>query len=144
MDLTIITTAIAVIVAIITFGQWQNARDQLRHSLFEKRYAIYEEINDFLATVLQTGRIADGAEMEFLRSTKRAYFVFAADKEIKKLTHDIYKQAVNLNSLQSEQNSVSGERLEQNLEKQGKIKEWFEETLNEMGARFERYLKLKV
>ncbi len=143
MSLSIITATVAIIVAIITFGQWLNGRNQLKLALFEKRYAAYEKISSYLASTLQNGRVEIGADIQFLRDTKRAYYLFAADPEIKALISAIYKKSVSLHALQEEQKSFSGDELSSNIEKQRVIKEWFESSLNNMEALFEKYLKLE-
>lgn len=76
MSLTIITTTVAILVAIITFGQWLNARNQLKLALFEKCYAVYENIASYLAETLQNGRIAVETGVQFLRDTKKHIFYF--------------------------------------------------------------------
>ncbi len=143
MDLSIITATVAVIVAIIAFGQWLNSRNQLKLSLFEKRYAIYEKVASYLAEALQNGRIAVGADIEFLRDTKRVHFLFSGDPVIKSLISDIYKKSVELHCLQQEEQSVSGEERSKNIEKQRIIKNWFDSSLNNLEVMFDEYIKLE-
>ncbi len=94
---------IAALVAVITWRQWITNRARLRHELFDRRYAIYEQIAGFVAGVLQMGAVGAGGERDFLRQTKRAYFAFGCDEAIRKLVDDIYKQAVLLQALQAKQ-----------------------------------------
>lgn len=143
MSLSIITATVAIIIAIITFGQWVNSRNQLKLALFEKRYAIYEKVASYLAEALQNGRVEKGADIQFLRDTKRAHFLFSADPTIKALISDIYKESVSLHTLQLEQQEVRGEVLSKNLEKQRVIKDWFESSLNNLESMFDEYIKLE-
>ena len=138
----VITASIAVLIAIITWREWITNRSRLRHELFERRYAIYEEIAGFIATILQQGKIPDGEPLGFSRRTKKAYFVFGCDNDIKKLCDDIYRNAVDLHVL-GNLDSLSPEQRKENVEKQRKVQEWFINTLNSMGSRFEKYLMLK-
>ena len=140
---TAITTAgVAVLVAIITLRNWITNRARLKHELFDRRYAIYEKIAGFISQVLLTGTVEGGGEEKFLRETKKAYFAFGCDKQIKKLVSDIYRKAVELHALQSE-NKLTGDALKNNLEQQMKIKNWFSETLDSLETIFKKYFRLK-
>ena len=141
---TIITTIIAAMVAVITWRQWITNRARLRHELFDRRYAIYEQIDSFVAGVLQMGAVEAGGEREFLRQTKRAYFAFGCDDAIKRLVEDIYKQAILLQALKAKENVLpSGEALNSNVDKQGEVLKWFNTTLSSLEQRFDKYLRLE-
>jgi hypothetical protein len=143
MSLTIITTTVAILVAIITFGQWLNARNQLKLALFEKRYAVYEKIASYLAVTLQNGRVTVGSDVQFLRDTKRAHFLFSADKAIESFISEVYKKSVSLHCLDQELETTSGQDRKDNLEKQSEITEWFKYSLDNLEVKFDEYIKLK-
>ena len=143
MNLAIITTTVAILVAIITFGQWLNARNQLKLALFEKRYAVYEKIASYLAETLQNGRVAVGADVQFLRDTKKAHFLFSADPTIELLISEIYKKSVSLHCLDQELETTSGDERKSNIKKQSEIKEWFKSSLDNLEAIFDEYIKLE-
>jgi hypothetical protein len=139
----ITTAAVAILVAIITWRQWITNRARLKHELFDRRYAVYEKIAGFLAEVLQAGRVPTGREYEFLRETKRAYFVFGCDTDVKTLVTEIHQHAINLHALGAELDGLSGNERIRNIEQQREIKEWFQSTLTSMEERFEKYLRLE-
>jgi hypothetical protein len=139
----IATTTIALAVAIITLRQWLTDRARLRHELFDRRYAIYERLTGFLADTLVQGRVPPGAEMELLRETKRAIFVFGGDKNVEALIKAIYRDAVDLHAFAAEEKSLSGDALKKNIADQRIIKDRFQETLHSMETRFAKYLALK-
>jgi hypothetical protein len=144
VNLTIITTIIAALVAIITYGQWRTNRARLKHELFERRYKEYQKITRFLASIVTNGHVSKGGEMLFLRDTKRAYFVFGCDKKVQKLLSEIYRQSVELYTLDSTLNDRQNPEVrKQNIEKQRLIKNWFETTLRGIENEFERFLKLE-
>ncbi|MEM6484526.1 MAG: hypothetical protein AAF662_06025 [Pseudomonadota bacterium] len=144
MTIDILTLALAVIVALITYGQFQTAKLNLKHQLFEKRYEVYEQITAFLADAQISGRVDSGREIELLRETKRAYFLFSGNADVKNLISDIYSHAVNLQALDAElQGEPPGAGRTENVEQQRQIKEWMQESLNSMESRFEKYLKLE-
>jgi hypothetical protein len=135
--------AIAVLVAIITWGQWRTNRARLRHELFDRRYKIYAEIAAFLVGVLQSGRVEPGGDSEFLRQTKQAYFAFGGDVAIRDLVDEIYQHAVQLQTLQAKEVGLSGAALNSNLNRQTEVKQWFQAALNSLEPRFEKYLRLR-
>ena len=142
VDINVLTLTIATLVAIITFGQWQTARLNLKQQLFEKRYEVYEKITGFVAEIQISGGVKDGSDIEFLRETKRAYFLFAGDNDVKNLVSEIFKNATRLHTLDAELKGVVGAARKQNIDKQREIKTFMEDTLRTMESRFEKYLKL--
>ena len=143
MDIEILTATIATIVAIITFGQWLTNRNQLKYNLFTLRYSIYEKISGFLAEILINGTVKPGSDIDFLRDTKNAYFLFSGDIAVTNLVKDIYKKAIDLHSLEATEKSLRSEELNKNLDQQAKIKEWMQQTLSNMEKTFEKHLLLK-
>lgn len=140
----IATTGIAVLVGIIKWRQWITNRARLRHELFDRRYAIYEQIAGFVATVIQNGTITTGAEINFLRQTKCAHFTFGGDKAVKQLVGDIYKRGVLLQTLQSRQKTLPiGDARNRNVDEQGEVLRWFRTTLSSLEQLFEKYLNLE-
>lgn len=138
----IASVSVAIAVAIITWRQWITNRDTLKHQLFDRRYAIYEQIAGFLAEIAQTGTIRPMGDIDFLQRTKQAYFVFSCDPNVKYLLSQIYKHAVDLHALDAELSSETGTARHENIEKQRAIKNWFSETLKELEMRFEKFLRL--
>jgi len=118
--------------------------EKLRHELFDRRYAIYEKIGGFLADVIQRGRVEPGSDVEFLRQTKQAHFLFGGDPEMKALLDDIYEHAARLHALQAKEASLRGYALEVNIDKQTDIKKWFQDTSISLQYRFDKYLRQGV
>ena len=139
----IASVSVAIAVALITRRQWITNRNILKHQLFDRRYEIFERITGFLADVIQAGAVAPGSDREFLRDTKKAYFVFASDPDVKTLVSDIYSRAAQLHTLEAERASLKGGALNANIASQREIKDWFSSTLASMEARFDKYLRLE-
>ncbi len=141
---TALTTAlIAVIVAVITGGQWLTNRARLRHELFDRRYAVYEKIAGFIAEILISGKVPEGEPEGFSRRTKTAYFVFECDKDVKALITEIYQHAVKLHALDVTLEGLTGDERKRNVDSQRAVKDWFQQTLGSLEVRFEKYLKLE-
>ncbi len=136
------TALVAIVVAIITLGQWVTNRARLRHELFDRRYAVYEQITGFIADILVSGKVPTGEPEGFSRRTKTAYFVFACDKDVKVLVKQIYEKTVELHALEATLESLKGDERTQNVAKQRVVKDWLEQTLGSMESKFEKYFKL--
>ncbi|MBQ0759928.1 MAG: hypothetical protein KBT72_09750 [Zhongshania sp.] len=143
MNIEILTITLAVIVAIITFGQWQTSREAQKLALFEMRYEVYEKITGFIARILIDGTVESRADQDFLRDTKNAYFLFSGDVKVSALISEIYKKAIDLHCLEALQDSLPDEERFRNIEKQGDIKIWMSSTLSSMEMYFEKHLLLK-
>ncbi len=139
---TIITTLVAVLVALITWSQWATNRARLRHELFDRRYEVYEQIAAFIAEILTSGRVPQGEPEGFRHRTKTAYFLFACDNDIKVLITEISQKAADLQGWEATLESLSGEERQKNLEAQRAVKDWLKQTLDSLETRFEKYLKL--
>lgn len=132
----IVTTMVAVLVAAITWGQWRTNRARLRHELFDRRYDAYEKIAGFVANVCTSGCVEPGSDVEFLRQTKQAYFIFGCDRPVRDFLDAIYKHAVTLQTLQKKEEHLSGASATANVEKQDEEKEWFRAVLTSLQDRF--------
>ena len=140
----VISTILAALVALITWRQWVTNRARLRHELFDRRYAIYEQVAGFLAEVFSRGAVEPGAASNFLRQTKRAYFAFGCDIAVKQLVEEIYKQAILLQMLKEKESVLPpGDDLIRNIEKRGEILQWFNTTLSSLEPHFAKYLRLE-
>jgi hypothetical protein len=134
----LLTPLIAVLAAYIAWQQWRTNNLRLKHELFERRYKLYEVITSFLANILARGRVDPNSEMQFLRDTKTVIFLF--DKRTQQFIQEIYHQAVELYTLGKMENSLGGQQLGNNIDKQREIKDWFSEQLNTCTVRFSPFL----
>lgn len=137
------TSAVAILVALITWREWSTNRARLRHELFDRRYKVFEKIGAFLSRVLQEGRVPEGEPEQFLRETKTAYFVFGSDPTVKAFIEEIFRHAAQLHALEATLETLRDEERTVNIEKQGEIKDWFMRELHGLERRFDRYLSLR-
>jgi TRAP-type C4-dicarboxylate transport system permease small subunit len=134
----LLTPTIALLAAYIAWQQWQTNHLRLKHELFERRYKLYETITAFIANILARGRVEPNSEMQFLRETKTVVFLF--DKGIQRFIEEIYNKAVELYTLGKMENTLTGEKLVHNVDKQREITDWFSEQLNTCTLRFSSFL----
>ena len=132
---------IAILGIYIAIRQWLTNKNKLKLELFDKRYRVFENIMKFIASILSSGRVEEGAAIHFLRDTKVVAFLF--DNKIKKLTDEMYTKANKLAALTRTEKTITEDKLHENLEEQDKIKQWFQEQLDGIDNVFKKYLKLK-
>ncbi|TAN38604.1 MAG: hypothetical protein EPN25_13390 [Nitrospirae bacterium] len=135
-----LTPTIAILGIYIAYQQWRTNKKRLQLDLFEKRYAIFINIKKFIANILTSGIVEQGAEIQFLRDTKSVLFLF--DENIANLTSEMYQKANKLNALEKTEKSHVGDKLEKHFDKQEEIKEWFEQQLNNIDTIFMKFLKI--
>jgi predicted nucleotidyltransferase len=138
----VITAAIAALVGFITLRQWLTDRARLKHELFDRRYQIYETIAAFPADILVAGSVQPGADIQFLRDTKLAYFAFGCDDAVKRVVDQLYKLAVDLHATQAEFPGLTGTDRTANLDRQVQIKGDLSHISQSLPSIFTKYLKL--
>lgn len=136
----LLTPTIAIFGIYIALQQWLTNRKRLKLELFERRYEVFEKIKQFIANILTSGRVEEGADIQFLRDTKAALFLF--DEKIVELTTEMYKKAIRLHALEATERTA-GDNLEANLNKQDEIKQWYKDQLKDIDKSFKKYLRLK-
>lgn len=131
---------IAIVGTVIACLQWQINRKRLKSELFPRRLELFDRISHYIADILRYGNVQQGEEMQFLRNTRNAFFIF--DKDIEEYVDKIYKKSIDLQTLCSLQKSLAGDALENNVVSQRRIKDWFVAELNGIRPKFQKYLGL--
>jgi hypothetical protein len=139
----LLTPIIAILAAYIAWQQWHTNRNKLKLDLFDRRFQILENVRKFIAPILTSGTVEHGADIQFLRDTKSARFLFQDDAKILSLINEIYERAVRLDTLEKTEKGGSHQTLTNNLNKQNEIKEWYAEKLTTIDDIFKKYLILK-
>jgi hypothetical protein len=137
----LLTPVIAIVAVYVAWQQLNANRRKLKLDLFEKRYAIFEKIGEFIGSILTSGRVQEGGEIQFLVDTKAVGLLFGA--EISQFVSDIYRKAVHLHALDAELEGSSGEARTSNIQAQREIKDWYSKALGGLEAQFSEYLKLE-
>lgn len=137
----LLTPTIAGLGILIARNQHMVNKNRLKSELFERRYAVYEKITSFLASIAINGRVLPDSDLQFLRDTKTAKIIF--DGDIHQLTQDIYHKAIDLQTLDATLEGTVDEERRKNLAAQREIKRWFSDTLHNIEDRFIKFLKLE-
>lgn len=110
-----------------------------RTELYDRRIAVFDAIRNYMWLVA-SGNIQKEAEQAFLRSTEHVSFLFG--KDIKRFMDEIFDKSGKLHALLAMQNRSFGKALEENLDKQNAIGEWFKKEAKSLDRRFGKYLNL--
>ena len=134
----LLTPTIAIVAVVIGFLQWHLHRAKLRYELFDKRYAVFDEIKTFLKLNIQNPCLSDTQCLEFLHETKGAGFLFSEDTE--QLANELYKKAIDLQTFEAE--AKAGNTAEHAKER-NESKKWFLQQLRTIDSQFRSFLSLK-
>ena len=137
----LLTPLVAIVAAYIAWQQWSTNRRKLKLDLFDRRYTVYEKIGEFIGSILTSGRVQEGKELQLMVDTKTTKFLFG--EEISQFVSDVYRQAVHLHALDAELEGLTGETRIANVKTQREIKNWLEQALTGLQKRFSKYLTLE-
>ena len=89
---SIVTAIVAVIVAVISYQNWRVSRDKLKLDLYNRRFAIYVSMLDFLAKASEieekksasfdTNREFESIALAFVKQSREARFLFFSGDKI--------------------------------------------------------------
>lgn len=137
----LLTPVIAIVAAYVAWQQMKTNRRKLKLDLFDRRYAVFEKIGEFIGSILTSGKVQQGKEFQFLADTRAAGLLFGED--ISQFVSEIYRKAVHLHALDAELEGSAGDARTKNIQAQREIKDWYEMVLEGLQARFAEYLKLE-
>ncbi|MDO9031202.1 MAG: hypothetical protein Q7V09_12260 [Hydrogenophaga sp.] len=132
---------LAVVAGWIAYRQYTTARAKLKLDLFEKRIAIYNEVNECLSYVFRNGDSSIENDQRFLEALHQAKWLFGADvvnylqEVIWPKMGELHCLCANLEGMQDSQ-----ERNEK-LKSRSQLKHWFVQKSKEgLDAGFRPYL----
>jgi hypothetical protein len=138
------TVIVGVLGFLIARWQIQIAREQLRHGLYDRRFAVYMAFHDLLLAVCQQ----EDAERELRKANAmRAHAPFLLDPQLVSLLADLHKEAFRMNQTAKllrdqaawsspQDRAAAGAQL-------GQDKLRFVARIEELAREFERFLRLK-
>ena len=101
ITLILIPSVTALLVAIVTWTgvqQHKLAKEKFKLDMFEKRFAVYKGVQEFLTIILQEGKFDLNQLFEFRRKTQDSTFLFG--KDIPQYIDGIDKRALEMGSLE--------------------------------------------
>jgi len=137
----LLTPTFVILGSWIAYRQWRINRDRLKHELFDRRWDQFVAIKEFMSSIIVEGKVLREARINFQQKTRGCRFLF--NVRIDDYVSDLYKKSLDLGTLDSELQGLTGADHSDNIKKQREIKEWFESHLKYIEDLFEPYLKLK-
>ena len=136
---------VAVIVAIISLGQWLTARDKLRFDLYEKRFKIYQEVLEFIAAAW-CDTVSPDVIARFDVARREAYFLFGQDRKIVDYLNLVRQKAEERSTLKSQASEIEGPRNPERTSRVNDITEiinWFSQQREVAQQIFSGYMSFK-
>jgi hypothetical protein len=92
IPLSYVTAFIAAVVAVIAILQWNTAREKVLLDLFDKRFAVYDE----LRSIVGRDGIDQTAIFDFKRAASRAQFLFGSEVQtfLKEREADLIREMI--------------------------------------------------
>jgi hypothetical protein len=141
----LLTPVIAFLAVMIAFFQWRTNQLRLKHELFDRRYAQYKAVVNFLAHIVRTATVNDEERHKFFISTNGSGFIF--DRGVYKYIEEILKKAIHIQSSESRLNAATDrEARERIADRRDELFSWCETELNKLHTLehpFAPYLNLK-
>lgn len=138
----LLTPTIAVLGSAIALQQWRTNRKRLKHELFDRRYAQFEAIREFLRAILAAGKSTLEGQQEFLGRTRGLRFTFG--KAISDYVHtNIWSKAIDLECLESELKDMpAGQERSEKIQRKAELKKDLYGELKLLEETFANFLQL--
>ena len=135
-----LTPLIAMIAAYIAWQQHRTNRSKLRLDLFDRRYAVYSGLTEFLGVVVGTPNFSVNQLATFNVSTANAAFLFGDD--IKAYLASVREKALRLRLLQVQLAGAQGTQAERDAwaEEDHSLLLWFTQQFDLSRTTFAPYI----
>jgi hypothetical protein len=137
--LALLTSVIALILIYIAVQQYRK----LRLEMFDKRYAIYQSVKEFIRLALQEGNISDDAFFKLNDKTQAALFMF--DEDIDNYIDDLQSKGARLRYLNdrlSNQALPIGDQRSSLIAETAELLTWFSKQPIQLKQVFKKYLRV--
>ena len=128
----------------IAWRQYAVARDKLRLDWYDKRFAVYQSLNELFQRIYTDSTITIEELKKFKGGTSQSTFLFDESSGMDKFLEEVYKKAVRLYAIGrkiTNTNLPVGEERNELAEEESKILEWFNVQTDEAKKLFGKYLK---
>jgi hypothetical protein len=132
--------AIACAVGYIAWRQWKTAHDKLKLDLFEKRFAIWTSVQEFLNDILHNMDVDHPRISHFVWETNNAKFLFGS--EVDEYLELIRKKAIDLISINRLRRQEAPQIESNTNQKDSELLDWFVEQSNSVSVKkFKKYFQ---
>ncbi len=135
----LVTAAVAVIVALITFQQWMTNRATVREKLFDRRFEVFKETQRVLTTISERLSFDQSGLHRYTDAFQRSRFLF--DPQLSDYLKEIRDRALDLelaSTLMNDPNEVQNRIQHVNSRHDNGV--WLNKQLDTIFPQFHRYL----
>lgn len=122
---SLLVPIIAIVTTFIAYKQWRIEKTKSTHNLFEKRFKVFQNFNNYISHINQTGNCSMEQYNIFISQTAESEFIFGDD--IATIKKDLNEKGMKLwainEELKSDQLSSAEKRKKLNTKMQ--IQKWF-------------------
>lgn len=122
----LLAPTVAVVTLYIAFQQYRIGRQKVRHDLFERRYAVYEAIRDFLYEAIREATLSESAFFQLNKGTDDALFLF--DESVEEYIQTVREKGARLRFINGRLADTSlpvGQERSQLAEEDTELVTWF-------------------
>jgi hypothetical protein len=136
-------TIIAAIVVYIAYQQWRVNQANLREKLFERRFEVFKDTQEFLIAIIRQATFTDDDPINFQNAPQVARFLFG--KKLADYLQEIKSRALDMRLYtdQFQDSDVDGEERNNLVEKKYIELNWLSAQLDVIFDKFEPYLGFK-
>lgn len=131
----LIPIALAALGSYIAIQQYRTNRQKLKIELFEKRYAIYEAVREYMGAIVRKRYPTEKEQKQFLVETKGASFLF--DDEIMKFIEEVWQRSIDMCEWQQD------ELPSTHAQEKADYMRWFSAEFGKLNERFAKDMRLR-
>jgi hypothetical protein len=139
----LLTPVIAVVTTYIAIQQYRTSRLKFKLELFEKRYAIYEGVKNFILSAVREANLSNDDFFKLNEETQDAFFLFGA--RVEKYINELRSKGARLRYLNerlSDQSLPIGEERSKLSKEDAELNTWFGNQLVESKHVFRKHLRV--
>ena len=141
----LLTPVIALAVGWITYRQMKIAQSEIRHSLYDRRLQVFENVRKYLSYIARDAALETKTLLELKHETNQAIFLF--NKEIFDYIDLLYKKGLEFRGtnlkLSGESRLPVGEERAKVAHQNSEILGWFMEQFDVSRDLFAKYMSFK-
>lgn len=138
-----LTPIIAIVMTYIAIQQHRLEKIRNKHTLYEKRLAIYKNISKFLGHIMAKGELYDyDVLINYRREISEAYFLF--DDELNQYFEKLYLEGLDLITKSVQIKEVSGDEKKNLIKKRSDIVKWFINQNPILRDTIKKYLRIEI
>jgi hypothetical protein len=141
----LLTPVIALVTTYIAIQQYRTSRFKFKLELFEKRYAIYQGVKNFILSAVREANLSNDDFFKLNEETQDAFFLF--DGRVDKYIDELRSKGSRLRYLNgrlSDQSLPIGEERSKLAEEDAELNTWFGSQLLKSKQVFKKYLRVSL